>query len=400
MNNMLTIIVPIYKIEEFLPQCIDSILVQTYSDYELILVDDGSPDLCPAICDKYAKKDSRIKVIHKANGGLVSARKAGLQVASGKFIGYVDGDDWVEPDFFEKLMRKAVDNDVDIVSAGFIKDMGDNCTNKLNSLACGYYSKTDIEKIIIPQMMFNDYLFEPGLFTYVWNKVFKREVLFEPQMNVPNSISLGEDAACLYPAIIKARSLYITDECLYHYRQRADSMLKVSESYNEDYIGYKQLYSHFIKCFENHPFLKYKSEKFLLYLISTRCGGVVFDKDVPDFYLFDNQPKGRKIAVYGAGTLGQHLYKRLLNLNAFSITKWVDIDYMELRKHGLPVDKPDSIYEVDFDELLIAFLDTNLVSQKRDELICNGIPEEKIISADFLSVDCKAVLKHIGVISK
>ena len=112
---MLSIIVPIYKIEEFLRQCVESILAQSFQDFELILVDDGSPDSCPEICEQYAEKDSRIKVIHKLNGGLVSARKAGLKAASGEYIGYVDGDDWIEPDFYEKLMRKAMNFDADIV---------------------------------------------------------------------------------------------------------------------------------------------------------------------------------------------------------------------------------------------------------------------------------------------
>lgn len=118
---MLSIIVPIYKIEDYLPQCIESILAQNYSEFELILVDDGSPDDCPAICEDYSKKDSRIKVIHKSNGGLVSARKAGLRIAQGEYIGYVDGDDWIEPDFYERLMRKAEESNADIVASGFIK---------------------------------------------------------------------------------------------------------------------------------------------------------------------------------------------------------------------------------------------------------------------------------------
>lgn len=118
---MLSIIVPIYKIEDYLPQCIESILAQNYFEFELILVDDGSPDGCPGICDDYTKRDSRIKVLHKANGGLVSARKAGLQIAQGEYIGYVDGDDWIESDFYERLMEKAEENNADIVASGFIK---------------------------------------------------------------------------------------------------------------------------------------------------------------------------------------------------------------------------------------------------------------------------------------
>ena len=112
---------PIFRIEKYLPQCIDSLLDQSYSDFELILVDDGSPDNCPEICDDYAKKDARIKVIHKENGGLLSARKAGLDNAKGKYIAYVDGDDWVDKFYLDILHKLAVANDSDLVVTGHFK---------------------------------------------------------------------------------------------------------------------------------------------------------------------------------------------------------------------------------------------------------------------------------------
>ena len=95
--STVSIIVPIYKVEDYIRECIDSILAQTYPDFELILVDDGSPDSCGRICDDYANRDNRIKVVHKVNGGLTSARNAGLEVAKGEWIMHVDGDDWIEP---------------------------------------------------------------------------------------------------------------------------------------------------------------------------------------------------------------------------------------------------------------------------------------------------------------
>ena len=391
----LSIIVPAYKIEDFLPQCIDSILSQTFRDFELILVDDGSPDNCPEICDEYAKTDNRIKVIHKTNGGLVSARKAGLEASSGEYIGYVDGDDWIEPDFYERLMEKAIEYDADIVAAGFIKDIGDNFTMKCNPLNVGYYNRDSIEKDIIPNMMFDTGCYEPGLFTYVWNKVFKKSVIYDAQMSVPESISLGEDAACVYPAVLRDNSIYISDDCLYHYRQRADSMLKISESYKDDYACYTLLYSYLYNEFAKIDVMRDELQRFLLYLITTRCGGVLLDNSW--FYLFDKQPSGKRLAVYGAGTLGQHLVKRIGLLNKYEIIKWVDIDCEILRIHGLNVDSPDSIINTEFDEILIAFLDSNIVSQTKQELIKKGIPEEKIISADFLKVNTKTVLKQLGV---
>lgn len=102
----ISVIVPVYNVEPYLRQCVDSILGQTFRDFELILVDDGSPDGCPAICDEYAKMDSRVKVIHKENGGLSSARNAGLDVAKGKYIAFVDSDDWIHPEMSETMQNR------------------------------------------------------------------------------------------------------------------------------------------------------------------------------------------------------------------------------------------------------------------------------------------------------
>lgn len=114
----LSIIVPVYNVEPYLRRCIDSILSQTFVDFELILVDDGSPDECPAICDEYAKKDSRVKVVHKKNGGISDARNVGLDNAVGRYIGFVDSDDWIDKDMYETLMSMAVKHQADIVSIG------------------------------------------------------------------------------------------------------------------------------------------------------------------------------------------------------------------------------------------------------------------------------------------
>ena len=98
----ISVIVPIYKVEAYLRQCVDSILAQTYTDLDIVLVDDGSTDNCPAICDAYARKDARVQVVHKPNGGLMSARQAGLRVAKGDYVGFVDGDDWIESDMYAR----------------------------------------------------------------------------------------------------------------------------------------------------------------------------------------------------------------------------------------------------------------------------------------------------------
>ncbi len=136
---LVSVIVPIYRIERYLGLCIESLINQTYKNLEIILVNDGSPDRCPEICDLYASKDMRIKVVHKVNGGLVSARKAGWKVATGQYAAYVDGDDWVEPSYYEILVETAVNTNADMVCSGFTRDLFTTTIEQTNKIPAGYY---------------------------------------------------------------------------------------------------------------------------------------------------------------------------------------------------------------------------------------------------------------------
>ena len=130
MDNLISVIIPIYNVEKYVDRCIESVVNQTYKKLEIILVDDGSPDSCPQICDKWAEKDERIIVIHKQNGGVSTARNAGLDIAKGDYIGFADGDDYLEPEFYETMLNALVSNDADIVSCGmrFCKNVGEDET--------------------------------------------------------------------------------------------------------------------------------------------------------------------------------------------------------------------------------------------------------------------------------
>ena len=120
----LSIIVPVYKTEPYLDQCVQSILCQTFTDFELLLIDDGSPDNCPAMCDAWAQRDKRVRVIHKENGGSWDAVQTGQKAAAGKYTGYVDSDDWVQPDYFEVLVHALETYDADIAACGWTGDAG------------------------------------------------------------------------------------------------------------------------------------------------------------------------------------------------------------------------------------------------------------------------------------
>ena len=171
--DLISVIVPIYRVEEYVNKCIWSIRSQTYKNIEIILVDDGSDDQCPQICEQHAKADGRIKVIHKKNGGADSARKAGMLAATGKYVGYVDGDDWIEPEMYEKLLAYVKEYGVDVVESGII-DSGESIQrNRIPYLGEGCYKGEIFEKKIITRLLYAGCFYESGIFSYLVTKLFK-----------------------------------------------------------------------------------------------------------------------------------------------------------------------------------------------------------------------------------
>ena len=146
----LSIIVPAYNVENYIKQCVDSILAQSFTDFELLLVDDGSKDSTGKICDEYALKDTRVQVIHKQNGGLVSARKAGLAEAKGEYAAYVDGDDWIAEDMFQKLCECAIMQKVDVVVADFLCAYPDKEVKTTQNMRQGRFTKEELCKEVYP----------------------------------------------------------------------------------------------------------------------------------------------------------------------------------------------------------------------------------------------------------
>lgn len=220
---LFSVIVPIYKIEKYLSRCIESVLKQTFEDFELILVDDGSPDNCPAICDEYAKKDARIKVIHKENGGLVSARQAGIKVATGEYVFHLDGDDAVCEDALESAFDIIKDKHPDIVSFSYKSCVDGNVCEVIDDLADeGLYDKNDMIAKIYPNLLSNKNM--KKLFYFLWGKAIKRELATKHQLNVNTAISLGEDLSCITPCYLEAECVYMSRKAIYLYTIRNDSI--------------------------------------------------------------------------------------------------------------------------------------------------------------------------------
>lgn len=216
MNNLVSVIVPVYKVEKYLKRCVDSIINQTYKNLEIILVDDGSPDNCPKMCDLYAKEDKRVKVIHKQNGGLSDARNAGLDIMTGDFVCFVDSDDWVEESYVEKMLIEQQKTDADIVACGI------NLVNEESGIVSIF--KCSKETVIYEDnKILRKYFKKNEIISGVaWNKLYKKYI-FE-YLRYPKG-RIYEDNAIILQILHKCKKLVVIKDRLYNYLKRQNSIM-------------------------------------------------------------------------------------------------------------------------------------------------------------------------------
>ncbi len=400
MNTVkISVLVPIFGIEKYLPECIDSILQQSFMDFELILVDDGSPDNCPKICDDYAKVDSRIRVIHKENGGLLSARKAGLKEAKGKYISFVDGDDWVDKYYLDILFKLADANDSDLVVTGHFREF-DGKIETIKPETVGFYDEHELKSSIIPNAIYNGDICEHGISTYVWNKLFKRELLCNFLFDVPNEIVMGEDAAITYSYLSIAKSIVISRIPLYYYRQRFDSIVKSIENPKTEYYRLGLLMN-FLKVKLSHVLdektLNQQIKYYLYSQILVRSGGLIENHSGGIFFNpFLKVKQNSKVVVYSSGSFGQHILSTNLKANFFQIIKWIDIDFHDLNIGGNSVQPISSINNNDFDFLIIATVNSSNYESIKFELALMGIDEKKIAKINTAEKEINELLSYLG----
>lgn len=225
----ITLIVPVYRVELYLRECLDSIKGQTYVDWECILVDDGSPDSCGKICDEYAASDSRFRVIHRDNGGLSAARNAALAEANGKYISFVDSDDYVYPDFLKMMHSLIVENDADVVQVG---------TEMLFTSFSRMKSYVDSVVCISREGVARELMLDIKVQSHVWNKLFRREVIDSP---FPEG-KVFEDIYVMTEWAKNIHKMVLSPEILYVYRQRKGSI--VNSRFVDNRLDYLKMIAH------------------------------------------------------------------------------------------------------------------------------------------------------------
>lgn len=379
---MLSVILPAYNAKDSIKKCIESVLMQKYEDFELIIIDDGSTDGTSAICDEYAKNDKRIRVIHQDNHGLLSSRCIGVRAARGEYIGFVDADDWIEPEYYEILMSELKDSD--IISSGAIKlftdENGREETVK-NKTAVGSYSSENALTELYKNMLCCSAPFEFGILPYMWNKIFRKDILLPILERVDKRIFDGEDASLSYVYLLKSEKITLSDYCGYHYMIHNQSMSnkkRAHEFYNESCL-YMWLYDQFSNS-------KYKE---VLIPQLNRYMLMMLWKRNPEMYIEENKfvfpveriPYGSKVVIYGAGDMGKAYVAQNNQNHHCDIVAWADRRHESVQiSKGIKCIPPNEISREVFDYILIAINSSKISHSVSDWLERNDIPQYKIIS--------------------
>lgn len=383
---LISVLVPVYMTDKYIGACIESLINQTYKNLEIILVDDGSKDLSPELCDLYASKDSRIKVVHKENGGLVSGRKAAISVSTGSLIGYVDGDDWIGPGYFQSMYEALEDSEADIVVSGFSRDLFGLSEKMQNSIASGFYEGESLKYFYKNMISYGDF-FNHGITTYFWNKLFRRDIIMPFQMAVDNNFFVLEDGSAVFPAMLEAKKIVVTDNFAYHYRQREGSMLKTVSDLKNEAVRLKKVDKFLRKALKDYPEeyqLQRQIDDLMLSTFIVRYGGVSgIGKGQELSFIFNENIENKKVVIYGAGTFGQQVQKRINLSDSTQIVGWVDRDYWEYRRCCMNVDPISSVMDKDFDYVVIAGLSSSAKLSAMSTLLDYGISPSKILAVDM-----------------
>lgn len=365
MNNskLVSVVVPVFNIEPYVSICIDSICRQTYRNIEIILVDDGSSDNSGNICDNYAETDSRIRVIHKQNGGLVSARKAGYETASGEYCINVDGDDWVDESMVERLFSSIERNDADFVQCGYIEEKENTISHRFQEYEIELADSKSRESILTSWMRE-----EKVLGSQIFTKIYKLSFLKKCYSKVPNEMNLGEDMIFFLHSLGNAGKIASISDVLYHYRIREKSLshaIGIENILKEDILTEK-LYAIIKDSFSNE--IRQELDRWViarkLFIIRRRMN-IYIPK-----YQFMNPELlfSKKIVVYGAGSVGYDCVLQLSQYEDITIKAWVDKNYEKFDYSQRRVRDVSDIAKCEFDYIIIAVLKKNLADEIMEEL--------------------------------
>lgn len=382
---LISIIVPIFRVEKYLRECLDSVERQSYKSLEVILVDDGSDDGCAQICDEYVRKDARFRVIHKKNGGLVSARKAAMPLTHGAYIGYVDSDDWIDANMYESLLSQLLSSGADMIVSPHYEEFPSYTRIESNHVEGGIYSRKVLKDKVYKKLLYDPSLGRWPIAANCWNKLFIRDLVFGRQMAVDEEITDGEDHAFVFPAMLDASSIYFTDDIFYHHRIRSDSVsLSLSPSI---FTHFAHLYSFLHDTFTKSDYWDILKDQFpyhmrcFLFKYCNELLGIRLadDRNMAKAYIFpfDMIKKGEEIVLYGAGDVGDIYYRQIVTTGYCIIKAWIAktawLEYSSIVK------SPEELAKYKHERIVIAALYSETADSIIKDLKDMGVNEERIV---------------------
>lgn len=369
---LLTVILPIYNVENYLDKCIESVVSQSYKNIEIILVDDGSTDHCGEICDGWTKKDSRITVLHKHNGGLVRARQAGLRIASGDYIAFVDSDDWIEREMYESLIEIAISHNPDLVTSGLIRDYANHSVVENEKIEAGVYEGEKLHELL-HHVIHTSHFFESKINMHITNKIFRREILEKYQMAVPADAKVGEDADVVYPYLFESKKIAVSGRNFYHYVMRDDSIMGASAAHKKSLEIMQEIFSRCIsKNEERIQNIREQLSQVAAFFTCMSAPESIVRLENGILFPFQDVKRHDKVILYGAGRFGKAVKELFMSKQYCEILAWSD----KAETDG--VIPPEKIPEYQFDRLILAVINAAVADEIEDMLVEIGIDRQKI----------------------
>lgn len=393
---LLSVIVPFYNEERYLEECIQSILAQTYAKLEVILVDDGSTDHSVDISEKYAKLDSRVRIIHQKNGGLVCARKTGVAAAQGEYVTFVDGDDWIDSDRYLIMYERGMKDGVDIVSSDVMAEYGNGTSKEYFNYDEGIY-KGDLS-VILDNWLSKDHFYQPIYFAPLWKHLYKRELLTEVQLSLDDRIWMGEDTVVHLQCVMRATSFANVRGAYYHYRKDAASMtvsMNHKHSYSE--LIYDTLYPQ-ICARREHEFLLKSLKLFTYSLLLISEYDLLMDYYKGCLFPFRKIKENNRIVIYGTGAFGRKLLSYLLRTGSKMPVMVCGADYgrtISAMETEITIENPEKIVDMEFDYIVVAATHYVVSTEICEKLLALGVDEEKICTVDDLDMFSDELLEAV-----
>lgn len=380
-GRLLSIIIPVYNACEYLEQCLETVIHQTYKNIELILIDDGSSDGSEKICDRFSENDCKVKVFHTKNGGAVRARKLGLEMAHGEYIGFVDADDYIALDMYEKMVELLDRYDADFAASNYY-EVRDGFIKKVDSLG-------NEEIIIYDQKkrkyeFSNYYFYGTHMIPYgLVLKVYKREFILECFSLIPEDQQYGEDSLVLMWMLIKARKFVTTNDAYYYYRilDKSLSHFETSEVFENEFRLSEcrlEIVEGNRDVIDEKAFWEFTGKK-LQIAYEGRSRAKQTTAKYHYYYGNINELYGKKVIVYGAGKVGYD-YCLQLNESDIEIVFAADLN-AKSREFFFPcnVVEPREIVTVLYDVVVIAIQNQMIANEARQQMMDIGVPEGKIL---------------------